>query len=96
VSGFSPVTLSFLGLVLVVTLCLSILAVRRDHPDHVHTLWHNVSVALKASQGIDLGRELVTTSKAQSERRGLTADRQQHVNSKSTSFQLRSCSDSHF
>ena len=36
-SGFSPVTLSLLELVFVVALCLSILAVRRDHPDHVHT-----------------------------------------------------------
>ena len=48
-SGFSPVALSFLGLVFLVVLYLSILTVRRDHPDHVHTLWHIVSVALKAS-----------------------------------------------
>jgi len=38
VSGFSPVTLSFLGLVFVVALCVSILAVRRDHTDNAHTL----------------------------------------------------------
>ena len=43
-SGFSPVTLSFLGLVFVVAMCLSILAVRRDHPDHVHTLWYVLSL----------------------------------------------------
>jgi hypothetical protein len=48
VSGFSPVTLSFLGLVFVVALCLSILAVRRDHPDHVHTLWYVFSLTLCA------------------------------------------------
>jgi hypothetical protein len=46
VSGFSPVTLSLLGLVFVVALCLSILAVRRDHPDHVHTLWYVFSLTL--------------------------------------------------
>lgn len=45
-SGFSPVTLSLLGLVFVVALCLSILAVRRDHPDHVHTLWYVFSLTL--------------------------------------------------
>jgi DNA-binding CsgD family transcriptional regulator len=48
VSGFSPVTLSFLGLVFVVAMCLSILAVRRDHPDHVHTLWYVLSLTLCA------------------------------------------------
>jgi len=36
---------------------------------------------------------VVNTSKAQSERPEPTADRQQHVNSKSALFQLRSCSD---
>ena len=39
---------------------------------------------------------MVITSKAQSERPELTADRQQHVNSKSALFQLRSCSDLRF
>jgi hypothetical protein len=38
-----------LRVVFAATLCLSILAVRCDHPDHVHTLWHIVSVGLKAS-----------------------------------------------
>jgi hypothetical protein len=46
VSGFSPVTSSLLELVFVVALCLSILAVRRDHPDHVHTLWYVFSLTL--------------------------------------------------
>lgn len=45
-SGFSPVTLSLLGVVFVTALCLSILAVRRDHPDHVHTLWYVFSLTL--------------------------------------------------
>jgi hypothetical protein len=48
VSGFSPVTLSFMGLVFVVALCLSILAVRRDHPDHVHALWYVFSLTFCA------------------------------------------------
>lgn len=43
-SGFLPVTLSFLGFVFVVALRRSILAVRRDHPDHVHTLWYVFSL----------------------------------------------------
>jgi 4TM region of DNA translocase FtsK/SpoIIIE len=46
VSGFSPVTLSFLGLVFVVALCVSILAVRRDHTDNAHTLWYVFSLTL--------------------------------------------------
>lgn len=37
---------SHLGLVFVVALCLSILAARRDHPDHVHTLWYVFSLTL--------------------------------------------------
>ena len=45
-SGFSPVTLSFLGLVFVVALCVSILAVRRDHTDNAHTLWYVFSLTL--------------------------------------------------
>jgi hypothetical protein len=36
VSGYSPATLLLLGLVFVVALCLSILAVRRDHPNAEH------------------------------------------------------------
>jgi hypothetical protein len=80
VSGFSPVTLSFLGVVFVAALCLSILAVRRDHSDHVHTLWHIVSVACQA---IDLLCKLLITSKALSERPELIADpstaRQQQI-----------------
>ena len=47
-SGFSPVTLLFLGLAFAVALCLSILVVRRDHPDHVHTLWYVFSLTLCA------------------------------------------------
>ena len=47
-SGFSPVALSFLGLVFVAAMCLSIPAVRRDHPDHVHTLWYVLSLTLCA------------------------------------------------
>ena len=39
---------------------------------------------------------VVINSKAQSERPELTADRQQHVNSKSALFQLCSCSDLRF
>jgi hypothetical protein len=39
---------------------------------------------------------VVITSKARSERPELTADRQQHVNSKSALFQLCSCSDLRF
>jgi hypothetical protein len=46
VSGFSPVTLSLLELVFVVALCLAILAVRRGHPDHVHTSWYVFSLTL--------------------------------------------------
>jgi hypothetical protein len=46
VSGFSPFTLSFLGLVFVVALCVSILAVRRDHTDNAHTLWYVFSLTL--------------------------------------------------
>jgi hypothetical protein len=46
VSGFSPVTLSFLGLVFVVALCVSILAVWRDHTDNAHTLWYVFSLTL--------------------------------------------------
>jgi hypothetical protein len=46
VSGFSPVTLPFLGLVFVVALCVSILAVWRDHTDNAHTLWYVFSLTL--------------------------------------------------
>jgi hypothetical protein len=46
VSGLSAVTLPSLGLVFVVTLCLSIRMVRRDHPHHVHTLWYVFSLTL--------------------------------------------------
>jgi hypothetical protein len=45
-NGLSTVTLSFLGLVFAVSLCLSIRTVRRDHPHHVHTLWYVFSLTL--------------------------------------------------
>jgi hypothetical protein len=40
VSGLSELTLVILGLAFVVTLFISIMAIRRDHPHHVHTLWY--------------------------------------------------------
>jgi len=46
VSELSAVTLSLLGLTLLVTLCLSIMILRRDHPHHVHTLWYIFSLTL--------------------------------------------------
>ena len=45
-SGLSAVTLALLGLVSVVTLCLSILTIRREHPHHVHTLWYIFSLTI--------------------------------------------------
>jgi hypothetical protein len=39
-------TLPFLGLAFAVTLCLSIMIIRRDHPHHVHTLWYILSLTL--------------------------------------------------
>jgi hypothetical protein len=46
VSILSAITLPFLGLVFVVTFYRSILFVRRDHPDHAHTLWYIFSLTL--------------------------------------------------
>jgi len=46
VSILSAIALLFLGLVFVATLYRSILFVRRDHPDHVHTLWYIFSLTL--------------------------------------------------
>jgi hypothetical protein len=46
VSILSAIALPFLGLVFVATLYRSILFVRRDHPDHVHTLWYIFSLTL--------------------------------------------------
>ncbi|MER9631005.1 hypothetical protein [Mesorhizobium sp. M0296] len=45
-SGLSAVALPFFSLAFVVTLCLSIMIVRRDHPHHVHTLWYIFSLTL--------------------------------------------------
>jgi hypothetical protein len=46
VSGLPGVALTFLGLVCVATLCALIMAVRRDHAHHVHTLWYVFSLTL--------------------------------------------------
>ncbi len=43
-SILSAIVLLFLGLVFIATLYRSILFVRRDHPDHVHTLWYIFSL----------------------------------------------------
>ena len=43
-SGLPAVVLLLLGLVLFVILCFSIVAIRRDHPHHVHTLWYVFSL----------------------------------------------------
>jgi hypothetical protein len=46
ISGLSGVTLALLGVAFVVTLSLSIMAIRRDRPHHVHTLWYTFSLTL--------------------------------------------------
>jgi hypothetical protein len=48
INRLSDVMLALLGLVFVVTLFISIMAIRRDHPHHIHTLWYTFSLTLCA------------------------------------------------